>query len=163
MTHHQEHLLERQIQKARPSLRIVSPLAYHIVLIFAIFNILLGISLLLSIDAERFSSPLLIINKIFTFKIWGFIFIFVGLVKLYALANNDWGLTRKTLLMGVALKAAWAIALVARLIFFPSTIFITLTWLTLAFIQIVTYIYFLPPSTGSYKQLRKDRAKDEFQ
>lgn len=149
--------LAQELRKARPKLRAVSPLAHWIICLYGVFNVLLGISFLLAIDATRFNSPLLIVNEIFSYDIWGAIFIAVGVLKLYSLKTNNWALSRRTLLIGVAIKAAWALALIVRIFVNPGTIFVTLLWVTLALVQIATYIFFMPPSAASYLQRREDR------
>lgn len=149
--------LAKEIEKARPKLRVVSPLAHAVVLVFGVFNILLGISLILAIYQARVSSPLLIVNNVFTYDLWGYVFIGIGLLKLYALRANKWELARKTLLVGVAVKAAWALALIIRVLISPGTVLIAMLWICLAAIQIVTYIFFMPPSTEHYLQRREER------
>ena len=151
------HKLDTQIQHARPSLRSVSPLPFWVVLIMAIFNIFLGASFLFSVDAERVSAPLLIVNEIFTYQFWGIVFILIGLLKLWALKTNNWALTRSSLLVGVSVKAAWTVALTIRSFISPGTLLLNILWVTIALLQIGAYIWFMPPSTESYKQLRKDR------
>lgn len=153
--------IEKQIQRARPGLRIVSPLAFWVVLIFGVFNIALGISFLSAIDAQRITASLLIVNKILTYDLWGMIFLILGAVKLFSLYINNWNLSRNSLIVGVAVKAAWALALTIRIFVVPGTIFLTLLWVALAAVQIATYIFFMPPSVNSYKQRREDRQEYE--
>lgn len=147
--------IEKQIQKARPLLKTVTPLAHWIITIFAYFNILLGISLFFAIDESKISAPLIIINDIFSYKFWGFVFIAVGVLKLFALKTNNWDLSRKSLLVGVSIKAAWALALIIRSITSPGTFLVTIIWFALAAIQIVTFIYFMPPGIATNKQEEK--------
>lgn len=136
--------LKHQLRKARPSLKMVSPLAHWTVMIMAVFNILLGASLLLLIDQNRLSAPLIIVNSLFTYKFWGIVFITIGVMKIYALLSNRWGLARLTLMLGVSVKAAWAVALIIRILVSPGTFFITLLWCTIALLQMGAYIWFLP-------------------
>jgi hypothetical protein len=145
--------LKKAIKAARPHLKTVTPLAHAILIIYAIFNILIGFSFILAVDHYRLSSaPLLIVNDIFTYDIWGFIFVAVGLLKLYSVKINNWALSRRSLLVGVAIKAAWAIALVVRSFTSPGTWLIMIMWVTLACIQIMTFILFMPPAVISNKQ-----------
>lgn len=144
--------IEKQIQKARPSLKLVSPLSYLIVATMAVFNIILGLSFLLLIDQSRFSAPLLIVNEIFTFNFWGVVFIAIGMLKLYSLVHNDWNLARKSLILGVSVKAAWTVALIIRMLVSPGTFFLTLCWVTIGIIQMSCYIFFLPPAMGQLKK-----------
>lgn len=136
----------KEIKDARPSLRIVSPLAYWIILIFGVFNILLGTTLYLALDQKRFTASLIIVNDVFTFQFWGLLFVTIGLLKLFSLYRNNWKLARNTLLMGISVKAAWAIVLTIRTFVSPGTLFLDFIWVALALIQITTYIFFMPPN-----------------
>lgn len=138
--------VKHSILAARPKLRVVSPLAYWIVLILGVFNILLGVSLFFEFDAVRFTTPLLIVNEIFSYQFWGGIFTFLGVVKLYSLAANKWALARNSLIAGVLIKATWAVALIIRTIISPGTLFMGFVWVALALIQMATYVFFMPPS-----------------
>lgn len=149
--------LKHQLEKARPKLKVVSPLAYWIVLVMGWFNIILGTTFIFGIDATRFTAPLLIVNELLTFDFWGAVFIFVGIMKLYSLRVNNWKLARSTLFVGVSIKAAWMIALTIRSFISPGTLLLNILWVTIAVLQIGAYIWFMPPSTDSYGQRRKDR------
>lgn len=137
--------IEKKIRAARPSLRMARPLPYWIVTIFAAFNIVLGISLFIAFDAGRITTSLLIVNEVFTFRLWGIIFIALGVLKLFALKTNNWGLARHSLLTGVVIKAAWAIALTIRSFVSPGTLLLNSMWVALALIQMATFIFFMPP------------------
>lgn len=150
---------EKNIQHARPSLRIVSPLAYWIVFILGFFNLILGFTLFFAFDSPRFSSSLLIVNSLFTFKFWGIAFFTLGVLKLMALFKNNWHWARNTLITGVVLKSTWAIALTIRTFVSPGTIFLDLIWVTLALLQAVTYIFFMPPSM---QPDLKDKAEEGY-
>lgn len=149
--------LLHEIREARPSLRIVSPLAHYVVLIMGIFNILLGLTLIYGIDKSRLSASLIIVNEFSSYTFWGVLFIILGIVKLYSLKKNDWKLARNTLIVGVAIKAMWSVALIFRIFISPGTVFITLCWLCIAALQMATYIFFMPPNIGEYKQRRDER------
>ena len=136
----------KSILHARPKLRTVSPLAYWITFILAVFNVILGVSLFVSFDAHRIATPLIIVNDLFTYQFWGVIFASLGVFKFWALFTNNWKMARQSLIMGVVLKATWAIALTIRTIISPGTLFINLIWIALALIQSMTYIFFMPPS-----------------
>lgn len=146
--------LQHEIHMARPSLRLISPLPWWIVLILGVFNILLGVSFLFAIDQDRFSAPLLIVNTALTFDFWGVIFIGIGTLKIFSLYMNQWELSRKSLFIGVVIKVAWMITLIIRSIISPGTWFLTLMWVALASIQMAAYILFMPPNIRS-------SAKDE--
>lgn len=149
--------LKKQIEKARPRLKVVSPLAYWIVLVMGWFNIILGLTFIIGIDSTRFTAPLLIVNELLTFDLWGVVFILIGLLKLYSLKVNNWKLSRSTLFLGVSVKAAWMIALTIRSFISPGTLLLNILWVTVALLQMGAYVWFMPPSTESYKQRRKDR------
>lgn len=149
--------IEKQIQKARPKLSVVSPMAYWIVLVMGWFNILLGLTFVLAIDATRFTASLIIVNDLLTFQFWGVVFMAIGILKLFSLRMNNWELARNTLFWGVSVKAAWMIALTIRTFVSPGTIFLNLLWITIALLQIGCYIWFMPPSTEGYKQRRTER------
>ncbi len=147
--------IEKQIQKARPLLKTVTPLAHWIITIFAYFNIFLGISLFFAVDQSKITASLIIVNDIFSYKFWGIVFIAIGILKLFALKTNNWDLSRKSLLVGVSIKAAWALALVIRSLTSPGTLLVTIIWFALAAIQIVTFIFFMPPGIATNKQEKK--------
>lgn len=153
--------LQREIRNARPRLRLVSPLVHWVILVMGIFNILLGISLYLAFDAARVSAPLLIVNDLFTYRFWGIVFVALGILKLYSLWANNWNLAKNSLLVGISVKAAWAIALTIRSLTSPGTLLINFIWLALAAIQVGTYIFFMPPNVPlAESQMREDRDAD---
>lgn len=147
MTH-----IEKQLQIARPSLRVVSPMSWWVVLVMAAFNVVLGLSLFLGVDENRLSASLLIVNDFLTFKFWGVVFIVLGLLKFWSLFRNNWKLARQTLFMGVSVKAAWMVALTIRSLVSPGTIFVNLLWVTVALIQMGCYVWFMPPSAQTNVQ-----------
>lgn len=149
--------LAAQLAQARPRLKQVSPLSYWVIMIMAIFNIALGFTLIYGIDRNRLSASLIIVNNILTYQFWGVVFILIGLLKLYAIKSNNWNLSRKSLLVGVSVKAMWAVALIFRIFISPGTVFITLLWLCVAALQMACYIFFMPPSINHYNQRRVDR------
>lgn len=140
--------IERKIRQAQPRLRKARPLPFWIITIFAGFNIALGVSLYLSFDASRISASLLVVNELFTFRFWGIVFVLVGLLKIFALTTNNWILARQSLLIGVSIKAAWAIALTVRAFTSSGTLLVDLMWITLALIQIATFIFLVPIEKG---------------
>lgn len=151
--------LLQELREARPSLKQVSPHSYAVVLIMAIFNIVLGTSLFFAVDQNqsRLSAPLLIVNDLLPYTFWGVVFIAIGLLKLYSLKTNNWNLARRTLIIGVAIKGMWAVALILRVFLSPGSIFLALTWLCIAGLQMACYIFFMPPSTANYLQRKVDR------
>ncbi len=146
--------VKKELRVARPRLKLVSPLAHTVVMIFGLFNLFLGISLLLAIDHNRVTSPLIIVNDVFSFRFWGIVFILLGIIKLLTLRLNSWSASRKSLLLGVAVKSAWAFAFIIRSTTNSGTWIVTILWVALAAIQIAAFIYFMPPSVASNKQPR---------
>lgn len=138
--------LEKQLQHARPKLKVVSPLAHWIVLVMAWFNIILGISLYFGVDEHRITASFLIVNELLTFDFWGILFLALGLIKLFSLYSNNWKLARTSLFLGVSVKAAWAVALTIRTFISPGTVFVNILWVTIAMMQMGAYIWFLPPA-----------------
>lgn len=128
----------------RPRLRSFAPLAYWVTFVYALMNLLLGISLFFALDDARLSASLLIVNDITSYKFWGVVFMFLGVMKFYGLFGNHWNLTKRLMLLGVAVKVAWAIALIIRSLVSPGTILVSLLWLSLAAIQMITVIFFVP-------------------
>lgn len=138
--------LAKELQAARPSLRLVSPLSWWTVLVMAVFNVILGLSFIFLVDQSRFSAPLLIVNQYLSFSLWGWVFIGIGLLKAYSLWANNWDLARRSLIVGVSIKSAWMVALTIRTLISPGTLFLNLTWITIALLQMGAYVWFLPPA-----------------
>lgn len=149
--------LQKQIQEARPNLKVVSPISHWIVLVMGWFNIVLGLSMIFAVDSERFVASLFLVNDYMPFWLWGWIFVTVGAVKLYALHSNNWELSRRSLMLGVSIKAAWMVALTIRTFVLPGTAFLNLTWIALALIQMGAYIWFMPPNIQTNKQEKKQK------
>lgn len=145
-------IIEKQIREARPKLKVASPLSHWIILITGWFNILLGLSMIFAVDSARFTAQLFLVNDYIKFWMWGFVFIAIGLMKLLSLKANNWGLARKSLVVGVSVKATWMVALTIRTFVAPGTAFLNLTWVALALIQMGCYIWFMPPNIQTNKQ-----------
>ena len=144
--------IEKQLREARPKLRVVSPLSSWVVKVMGWFNIILGLSVIFSIDSDRFTASLFLVNEYMPVWAWWYIFLLMGIVKLYALASNNWSLARKSLIMGVAVQAAWMVALTIRTFVSPGTALLNLTWVAVGLIQMGTYIWFMPPNIQTNKQ-----------
>ncbi len=149
-------LQNRELHKARPSLKMVSPLAHWTIVVMAVFNILLGLSLFFGIDQTKFTASLIIVNEFLTFKFWGIVFLAIGAIKLFALKTNNWNLSRRSLLLGVSIKAAWAVALTVRTFISPGTFFVNIIWIALAALQMGAYVHFMPPLITNKEQSRLD-------
>lgn len=146
------HNIKQQLREARPKLRVVSPMSSWVVKVMGWFNIILGLSLVFSIDSDRFTDSLFLVNEYMSSWVWGCIFLLIGIVKLYSLACNSWSLARKSLMMGVAVKAAWMVALTVRTFFSPDTTFLNLTWVAVGLVQMGAYVWFMPPNIQTNKQ-----------
>lgn len=133
--------LTTQLRRARPRLRVVAPLTWSICWGYVVVNLLIGVGLYLT---YRPSSQILIINNVFTYQVWGIIFIALSLAKAYGLVTNRWSLVKNMLISGLLVKAFWLAALIQRSIVDPRTMLITAIWLFFAYIQAVTYVYFTP-------------------
>ena len=148
-----------QIRAARPSLRLVSPISYWFVILMGVFNILIGTAFITSLSELTDGSALRAVSKIIPFDMWGFLFILLGVTKLYSIITNSWSLARYSLLAGVLLKSVWAVALVIRSFYEEDVLFTTYMWISMATTQIICYIYFLPPTEPRYPNGAK--VKDE--
>ena len=138
------HTTQKELRKARPNLKLMSPLAHWTVMVMAVFNLFLGASLMFLFDADKFSAPLLIVNSVLTYKFWGVVFLVLGFIKLYSIIYNNWRVARISLFIGVSIKAAWAVDLIIRVLTTPGTFFLTLCWVTIALLQMGAYIWFMP-------------------
>jgi hypothetical protein len=133
-----------QIKSVRPSLYAVAPLTYCICWGYAVANVLLGAGIFFLYET---TVPLAVAN-IFSYQVWGIIFMSLGFSKAFGLLTNNWQLVKQLQFGGLMVKSIWAIALVIRCFSAPPTIVITVIWLFFAFIQAVTYIYFIPKGVG---------------
>jgi uncharacterized membrane protein HdeD (DUF308 family) len=132
----------------RPSLFRVAPLTYMVCLGYGVVNTLIGFGLFHFFSPEK---PIAVAN-IFSYQLWGWIFFLVGVTSIVFLIINDWKATRGLLLLGLAIKAIWAVALILRTFIAPETVVITLVWLFFAYIQAVTYIFFIPKLQVGYER-----------
>lgn len=137
--------LKEQLLKAKPSLRLVSPITFWFMAIMGVFDLVLGTLLFFAVDKNNFSAELLIVNELFSFEMWGVIFIVLGLLKLVSLWLNNWKVLRYSLIIAVCIKAMWTVALVIRALTSPGTFLMAILWTVIAVIQQIFYIFFLPP------------------
>jgi hypothetical protein len=134
--------IAKKIREVRPKLKTVSPLTAAIMLGYGVINILLGLGMLVYVNPSP-DAQFAIINDVVTFQVWGIIFILLGLTKLYGYFKNDWKLMKVSLVLGLVVKATWAIALFIRFLD-GGSILLLIVWLFFAYIQFVTYINFIP-------------------
>lgn len=132
--------VDKTLSKIRPKLRHVAPMAFWFSAGFAVFNILIGIGLL--------NAKILITLKIagiIPLKLWGLIFLVLGVFMVYSLVINRWQLTKNLNMVGIGVKLAWWLELLSELISGTSkTPFLMIIWTLLLFFQFIVYIYFTP-------------------
>lgn len=135
--------VKQKLNELRPSLRLVAPLTWTIVLGFGLLNIVLGISLMY----YPLGTPLAIVTEFTPLALYGALFAVLGISMLYKLWRNDWRWLRWLLLCGLLVKTVWLFALVIRLFNGGSAIILSL-WLFITYVQAMTYIYFVPTVKG---------------
>jgi hypothetical protein len=136
-------LENKRLKQARPSLFKVAPLVYCICWGFAIVNLLIALGM-----ATFVATKPIAIAQLLTYRQWGAVFGLLAIVGAYSLSSNNWKLARNVMLAGLAVKAVWLVALIARAFIVPSTLLITAVWLFIAYVQALTYVYFLPKIGG---------------
>lgn len=129
--------IDKVLRDIRPKLRVVAPLTYFISWGFAIFNVAISVPLY-RINEESF----LIVGVVST-KIWAAAFFVMGFLIMYALLKNKWKLDQNLMLLGVFLKSAWLMELIARTVNGKSFILVAI-WSLLLYLQFVAYLYFTP-------------------
>lgn len=137
------HEVKHQIKELRPSLRIVAPLTWYIILGFGILNLVLGLSLM----KYSFGTPLSIVSRYTPLPLYGVFFVVLGIFMLYNLQRNNWKILRRLLLCGLLIKTIWLYALVVRSFQGGNAIVLSL-WLFITYIQAIAYIYFIPTQKG---------------
>lgn len=136
-----------RMNRARPKLSIVSPLAARIIFGFAICDVLLGISLFLY--PQTSAGRLAVVGGIFTLVFYASIFVLVGLSMLAALKWNDWRFIRTLMIGRLLLQSIWLYAFAVLTWQSGSPVLLTL-WAFLTYVQAVTYVYFLPEKMKLY-------------
>jgi len=130
--------ITQTIKQIRPSLRDVAPHTFYFSIGFGIFNTLIGFAL--------FNSTILYTLQlvgIIPIRMWALIFLFHGLAMLGSLVFNNWKTTRTLHAIGVFIKSAWWLELLAATITGRSA-FLLYIWSLLLFLQIIVWIYFTP-------------------
>lgn len=130
--------INQTIKEIRPRLRDVAPQTFWFSIGFGLFNACIGfalynISILVTLN----------LVGVIPLKIWGLIFIIHGLLMLGSLAINSWTFTRALHAVGVFIKTAWWLELLAVTISGRSA-FLLYVWTLLLFLQIIVWIYFTP-------------------
>lgn len=132
----------KALRKARPNLRLIQPVIWWTTNVLGIFNILLGLIMLLGFGDEISYYSLLIVNNFLPFTVWGIVFLLLGLLMLFANLTNRWWLNRNIMFIGVLIKSTWAITMLVRPILFSGTILVAILWTALALIQAICYVFF---------------------
>lgn len=134
--------LESKLREIKPRFKLVSPLAAKIMLIFGWGNVALGSSLFF--EFTNFTN-LAIINSLTDYQWWGLFFVALGVLMLVSYWRNSWTMMKRSLLIGIILKGFWLIAIIARLATGEQTTpTLLIIWSILFFLQVATYIDFMP-------------------
>lgn len=141
--------LSHQLHGVRPKLSIVAPLTYWICLGYVLVNLAIGFGLYYLVERGRLQTPLFIINHIMTFQFWGIVFLMLASTMGYGLIANNWNFLRKSLVGGITIKVIWLAMLITRSFSNPAVVLWAAIWAFMLFIQIGTYIYFLPTLKGA--------------
>lgn len=130
--------INQTIKEIRPSLRDVAPQTFWFTIGFGAFNTIIGIAL--------YNVTILYSLKlvgVIPVKAWALIFLLHGLAMLGSLIFNNWKFTRLLHAVGVFIKSAWWLELLAVTITGRSA-FLLYIWSLLLFLQIIVWIYFTP-------------------
>src|SRR5688572_18856571 len=102
--------IEKKLGSVRPQLRQVAPLTHAICWGYAVINIGIGLGMFFLYETRV---PLAIAN-ILSYPQWGAIFFILGVYTVYALVSNNWAAAKRAQIIGLTVKAIWAIALIFR-------------------------------------------------
>jgi len=123
-----------------PRLSQVEPIISKLMIAFAIFNLVLGIGLF-SLSARTLN--FFIVNDVFNEQFWGGVFFATGIAMLVGFIINNWKLMRFSLVVGLALKFFWLLALGLRQFEdFDTNIFLLIFFAFVAVTQFVIYLHF---------------------
>lgn len=126
--------------KTFPRLRKTDPAVSDSVLLFGVFNLVLGAGLFSEL---AHALDFFIINEVTTSQFWGLTFFLSGLGLLLAHWFNRWNIIKGFLLFCLFLKLVWLCALSARQIEELGTnIFLIMMFTALAGQQLSTYMRF---------------------
>lgn len=130
--------IEQTIRQIKPSLRQIAPYTFWSSIGFGLFNLVVGILL---IDSQIFKSLQLL--SFIPMWFWASVFMAHGAAMLLTLITNDWHITRKLHIVGVAIKSGWWLEILAATVagFSP---FLLCVWSLLIFLQVIISMYFTP-------------------
>jgi len=132
--------IQKDIIKARPSLRRILPVVFWQTFVFSILNIIIGIGVFLW---EPTIFPIVAPSEIFM-HIWAILFIVLGIALAFGLFSKHWEKLRTMMVIGLSFKAFWSIALMFRIID-GGTLLVAALFIGLAALQAVCIIFYLPP------------------
>lgn len=140
--------MKRFINSEYPRLKDVNKAISDQVIIFGIFNVILGIALFSDIFR---TIDFFIINEVFTNRFWGAMFFLGGATLLTFHYFNYWRIIRVALVFCLFLKFMWIIALSARQFQeLDTNIALVLMFTTLGVMQMSTYLRF--PEVKEWKR-----------
>lgn len=130
--------VDQTLKEIRPNLRMVAPQTFWFSVGFGLFNTVMGFAL--------YNVNVLLKLKvvgIIPMRMWGMIFLLHGIVMLLSLVVNHWKITRSLHFIGVTIKTAWWLELLATFLS-GGTPFLLYVWSLLLFLQVIVCIYFTP-------------------
>lgn len=119
-------------------LRTTNPVIYFTLWAMVATNVLYGAGLF------NFHPiiPYPVIQNLFDFHIWGWLFIIFGISGATSLITNNYGFIRRNIFFGLFFKSFWFVALVLRSLSQGATLTITSVWLFIVVSQVIIAIYF---------------------
>lgn len=135
--------ISQKIKQVRPKLRVISPISAAGIAGFAVFNCVLGTAL--AFEQAR-TVEFFIVNEVFSYQVWGGMFVTLGLYMGISLLINSWRNMRWSLLIAIFLKLWWFMALVAREFIQDgnNNLMLIIMWSFITYLQLVLYVNFIP-------------------
>lgn len=134
---------KNEIRRARPKLRLASPLTFWICLGYVGLNLILAVF----IYSQPDTGQLALYFSVFTPHFWGSLFAIQAVILAVALFFNSFKYTRFSLGMGLFIKSFYAYSLIelGLRIGFYNVIAVTSIWLFITYVQFMTIVYFTVP------------------
>lgn len=130
--------ISNKIRTARPRLSTVSPLVFSITWGYAITNLFIAHSLLVSQQT----------GFILSNNLWSGVFAILSFGLAYSLVMNDWKKIKRFMVGALFVKIIWAFYLVAQSLNEASTTGVLGIWVFMAFVQAMTVVHFVPDGLG---------------
>lgn len=130
--------IDQTLKDIRPKLRLAAPQTFWFSVGFGVFNVLVGAALL----QVKILTALNVVGVI-PLQVWGFIFLLHGIGLLASVFANDWKLTWYFNVMGIAMKTAWWLELLAITLTGRSP-FLLYVWSLILYFQAINVKYFAP-------------------